>query len=162
MVAITIAAGLPAATPARFCVGDYTTAGLRDGCADAVMCIDAIQFGDPPLAGVTEARRILVPGGRLVLTTWEPVNPGGPADERLPERSQRMDLGRDLAEAGLEDIEVTVKPDWYAAERALWEAALAADADGDLALVSLQVEGTRSLQTHDLKRRVLATATAPR
>ena len=149
MVAITIAAGLPAATPARFCVGDYTTAGLRDGCADAVMCIDAIQFGDPPLAGVTEARRILVPGGRLVLTAWEPVNPGGPADERL-------------AEAGLEDIEVTVKPDWYAAERALWEAALAADADGDLALVSLQAEGTRSLQTHDLKRRVLATATAPR
>jgi hypothetical protein len=33
----------------RFCVGDFTAIGLPDHSADAVMCIDAIQFSDPPL-----------------------------------------------------------------------------------------------------------------
>jgi hypothetical protein len=51
--------------------------------------------------------------------------------------------------------------DWYAAERALWEMAVHADAADDPALVSLQEEATRSLATFDVKRRVFATATAP-
>ena len=72
-----------------------------------------------------------------------------------------MDLARHLLEAGFEKIEVTEKPHWYAAERALWEAALQADASGDPALVSLQEEATQALAAFDVKRRVLATATAP-
>ena len=72
-----------------------------------------------------------------------------------------MNLARDLLEAGFEQIEVTDKPDWYAAERALWEAALQVDASGDPALVSLQEEATQALAAFDVKRRVLATATAP-
>jgi hypothetical protein len=72
-----------------------------------------------------------------------------------------MNLARHLAEAGFEQIEVTEKPDWYAAERTLWEAALQADASGDPALVSLQEEATQALAAFDVRRRVLATATAP-
>lgn len=143
---------------ACFGVGDYTAVGLRDHSADAVMCIDAIQFSDPPLAVLRECRRILVRGGRLAVTAWEPT---GLLDERLPERTRRMNLVRDLAEAGFEEVEVTEKPDWYAAERALWEAALQADAAGDPALVSLQEEATRSLATFGIKRRVFAAAAAP-
>jgi hypothetical protein len=68
------------------------------------MCIDAIQFSDPPLTALGERRRILASGGRLAVTAWEPTRP---ADERLPERTRRMNLARRLAEAGFEQIEVT-------------------------------------------------------
>jgi SAM-dependent methyltransferase len=157
-VAVAIAARGARYDHARFCVADFTAPGLRDHSAHAVMCIDAVQFSDPPLAALRECLRILVGGGRLAVTAWEPI---GPIDERLPERIRRMNLARDLAEAGFEQIEVTGKPGWHAAERTLWEAAVQADANGDPALVSLQQEATRSLATFDVKRRVLATATAP-
>jgi hypothetical protein len=39
-----------------FCVADFTALGLRDRSAHAVMCIDAIQFSDPPLAALTGVR----------------------------------------------------------------------------------------------------------
>jgi hypothetical protein len=121
------------------------------------MCIDAIQFSDPPVAALLQCRRILASGGRLAVTTWEL---RGPAPEGVPERIRRMDLARHLLEAGFEQIEVTEKPDWYAAERALWEAALQADASGDPALASLQEEATQALAAFDVRRRVLATAPA--
>ena len=92
---------------ARFCVADFTAIGLRDHSADAVMCIDAIQFSDPPLTALGECRRILAGGGRLAVTAWEPT---GAVDERLPERTRRMNLARDLLEAGFGQIEVTGKP----------------------------------------------------
>jgi len=157
-VAVAIAARGGQRDHARFCVADFTALGLRDRSTRAAMCIDAIQFSDPPLAALRECRRILSGGGRLAVTAWEPV---GPADERLPERTRRMNLALDLADAGFEHIEVTGKTDWYAAERRLWETALQADANGDPALVSLQREARRALETFDVKRRVLATATAP-
>jgi len=153
------AAPAASAAPARFCVGDFTAVGLRDRGADAVMCIDAVQFGEPPLAVLLECRRILAEQGRLVVTAWEPIPP---ADERLPQKTRRMNLTRDLARAGFEQVTVTEMPRWADAERALWEAALAGDADGDPALASLQREARTSLDTFDVKRRVFAVATAPR
>ena len=143
---------------AGFFVGNFTAIGLRAHSADAVMCVDAIQFSDPPLAALGECRRILARGGRLAVTAWEPI---GPADQRLSERTRRMNLARDLAAVGFEQVEVTGKPDWYAAERTLWEAALRADANGDPALVALKEECAQALATFDSKRRVFATATAP-
>jgi SAM-dependent methyltransferase len=158
-VAVAIAARGPGQRGrAGFFVGDFTAIGLRDRSAGAIMCVDAIQFSDPPLAALGECRRILARGGRLAVTAWEPV---GPVDQRLSERIKRMNLARDLAEAGFEQIEVTAKPDWYAAERTLWEAALRADPNDDPALASLREEATRTLATFDSKRRVFATATAP-
>ena len=107
---------------AGFFVGDYTAAGLRDGCADAVVCVDAMQFADPPLAGLRECRRLLSAGGR---------------------------------------VEVTERPDWLAAERALWEAAAVAPRSArDPGLTSLRDEGIRSLEVFGGKRRVLAAAIA--
>lgn len=157
-VAVAIAARGGQGEHARFCLADFTALGLRDHTAHAVMCIDAIQFSDPPLTAVRECRRILADGGRLAVTAWEPADP---ADERLPERTRRMNLARDLAGAGFEQIKVTEKPGWYADERRLWQAAVQADANGDPALVSLQQEATQALATFGAKRRVFATAAAP-
>jgi len=76
-------------------------------------------------------------------------------------RLRRMNLARDLLEAGFEQVEVTDKPGWHAAGRTLRQAALQAGASGDPALASLQEEATQALAAFDVKRRVLATATAP-
>lgn len=150
--------GPSGALSAGFVVGDYTAAGLRDGCADAVVCVDAMQFADPPLAGLAECRRLLAPGGRVVITGWEALDP---QDERQPERIRRLNLARDLAAAGFGQVTVTGKPDWLRSERALWESAAAApDAAGDPGLTSLQDEARRALAVFDGKRRVMAVAEA--
>jgi SAM-dependent methyltransferase len=140
-----------------FAVGDYTAAGLRDGCADAVVCVDAMQFAEPPLAGITECRRLLRPGGRVVLTGWEALDPG---DDGQPDRIRAMNLARDLAAAGFGQVEVTEKPGWQATERSLWEAAAASDPAGDPGLAALRAEAIQVLDGFGGKRRVLAAATA--
>lgn len=68
------------------------------------MCVDSVQFSDPPLAALLECRRILASGGRLAVTAWEATDP---SDECLPARTRRMNLARNLAEAGFAEIEVT-------------------------------------------------------
>jgi SAM-dependent methyltransferase len=161
-VAITTAA-LGAASaglagPAAFCVGDIAAIGVDTGAADAVVCIETIMFGDAHRDALRECRRILGAGGRLVVTAWEATNP---ADERLPQWARRIDLRRDLTEAGFEQVDVASKPAWRQAERDLWESAIAADAAGDPAIESLQEEARRALDLFDSSRRVCATATAP-
>ncbi|MCA2216061.1 class I SAM-dependent methyltransferase [Jidongwangia harbinensis] len=140
-----------------FQMGTLLAAGLPSGTADGLMCVDAVQFAEPPLAALLEFRRLLKTGGRLAVTCWEAVDA---SDERVPRRIRAVDLRRDLAKAGFADVEVQEKPAWRQAERAMWEAAVAA-VDSDAAVRSLQAEGRRSLATFDSLRRVFATATAP-
>ena len=144
---------------AEFRVGSLVATGLAAGVADGVMCVDAVQFADPPLSALLEFRRALAPGGRLVLTSWEAADP---ADERVSARIRAVDLRRDLAAAGFAEIHVQEKPDWREAERQMWRETLAVPAgDDDAGLRSLQAEGQRSLDAFDSLRRVFATATAP-
>jgi SAM-dependent methyltransferase len=142
----------------EFVVGTLTATGLPAGAADAVMCVDAVQFASPPLAALVECRRLLRPGGRVVLTTWEAV---GPADERVPPRVRAVHLERDLRAAGLVEVEVRDRADWREHERHMWQEAVAVPDSGDPAVLSLKAEGRRSLETFDSLRRVVATATAP-
>jgi SAM-dependent methyltransferase len=81
---------------ADFRIGDLTATGLDAGSADAVLCVDAIHFAPQPDAAYGEIRRVLAPGGRAVLTCWEPLNWD---DERLPERLRRVELGAGLTAA---------------------------------------------------------------
>jgi SAM-dependent methyltransferase len=141
----------------EFRIGTLLATGLPAGVADGLMCVDAVQFAEPPLAALLEFRRLLTSGGRLALTCWEAVDP---ADERVPARIHAVNLRRDLPEAGFVDVEVGEKPEWRQAERAIWEEAVIA-VDSDAAVRSLQAEGRRSLDTFDSLRRVFATATAP-
>ena len=158
MTAASRAASAGIAGPAAFCVGDITAAGVRTNAADAVVCIETIMFADMPLDMFRECRRILAAGGRLVLTCWEATNL---ADERLPRWARRLDLMRDLTEAGFEQVNIASKPAWREAERDLWESAIDTDAAGDPAIESLQEESRRALDLFDSSRRVCATATAP-
>ncbi len=152
------AASADIAGPAGFCVGNMTAPGVGTGIADAVVCIETIMFVGAHLDALRECRRILAPGGRLALTCWEATNL---ADKRLPQWARRIDLMRDLTEAGFEQVDVAGKPAWREAERDLYESAIQADAAGDPTIESLQEEARRGLELFDSSRRICATATAP-
>lgn len=143
---------------ADFRVGELTATGLDDGSVTGVVCIDAIQFAEQPSAAYRELRRVLAPEGRAALTCWEAVDRH---DERLPQRLRAVDLAAGLTTAGFVEIEVRDRPGWRVSERAVWEAAAAADPGGDPAMQSFHDEGVRVLKTFDLVRRVMATATSP-
>jgi SAM-dependent methyltransferase len=141
-----------------FLVGDIAATGLDAGSVNAVLCLDSIQFADPAEAAYEEIRRVLVRGGRVMLTCWEALDRG---EELLPERLRRVDLGAGLTSAGFADVETRERTDWRSMERALWEEAVALDPGDDPALRSFHDEGVRSLEIFPLVRRVVATATAP-
>jgi SAM-dependent methyltransferase len=143
---------------AEFQTGDLTASGLPDGAVNAVLCTDSIQFPEEPAAAYRELRRVLVPGGRAVLTSWEPVDRG---DERLSDRIRRVDLGAGLRAAGFTDVEVRDRPQWLACEMSVWREAVELDPGTDPALLSFHGEAVRSLQNATALRRVLASATAP-
>ena len=143
---------------ADFRVGDLTSTGLDSASADAVLCVDAIQFAPQQGDAYREIARILAPGGRVVLTSWEALDRD---DRRLIARLRAVDLRAGLAAAGFRDIHVAERPGWRARETAMWEEAAALDPGDDPALVSFHEEGVRSLKTLGLYRRVIGTATAP-
>jgi SAM-dependent methyltransferase len=139
-----------------FRVGELTATGLPDASVEAVLCTDAIQFADEPSVAYGEIRRVLKPGGRVVLTCWEARDR---ADERISARIRRVNLSADLERAGFTDVEVRDRPSWLACEQTLWEEAVTLDPGDDPALRSLHDEGVKSLQWIDLLRRVLGVAT---
>lgn len=143
---------------ATFTVGALEATGLMDASADAVTCIDSIQFASDAVGAAVEIRRILRPGRRVVLTSWEAVEPG---DERLVPRIRNLDLVGALTAAGFSDVRSGEPVDWHEQARLMWEATMVLEAGDDPAIASLQAEGQRSLATHGRMRRVMATATAP-
>jgi SAM-dependent methyltransferase len=54
---------------ARWVVGEAVRLPLRDGCADAVFAGELVEHLPDPAAGLSEFRRVLRPGGTLILTT---------------------------------------------------------------------------------------------
>src|SRR5262245_44126916 len=107
---------------ADFRVGDLAATGLGAGSADAVLCVDAIQFAPQQDAAYQEIARILAPAGRVVLTCWEPVDRDDPWV--LP-RLRAVDLRAGLDAAGFRDVQVAERPGWRACEAALWQEAVA-------------------------------------
>lgn len=142
---------------ARFVIGDLTYTGLPDASADAAVCIDAFHFG-VPAAGAEEARRILRPGRRLVLTNWQPKIPD---DARLPGRV-RIDWPQLLRGAGFAGIQMEARPEWHDAFTRVYQVALSlGDPGDDACLADLQDEARRLLPVADLVHRVIVVATAP-
>jgi ubiquinone/menaquinone biosynthesis C-methylase UbiE len=143
---------------ARFVVGDLTSTGLPAGIADAAVSIDAFHFAADPAAAAAEARRILRPAGRLVLTNWQPKVPD---DDRLPARL-RIDWSRLLRGAGFADVGVAAQPEWHDLYTRVYRTALdLGDPGDDPGLASLQDEARRRLPEAGLTRRVVVTATVP-
>lgn len=142
---------------ADFRVGELASTGLDDDSVDAAMVIDSIQFAPDPGAAYAEIRRVLRPGGRVVLTCWEARDR---LDEHVPERLRAVDLEGGLTAAGFTAVVVEERPDWRAVERAMWEEAAGLDPGDDAALRSFHDEGVRSLAVWDSIGRVWARAIA--
>jgi SAM-dependent methyltransferase len=56
---------------ATFRRGEFEAIGLEDASVDAIMSVDALLFTPSKAAALQELRRILRPGRRLVLTSWD-------------------------------------------------------------------------------------------
>lgn len=143
---------------ARFLLGELTSTGLPDASADAVLCVDALQFAPSVVEAAVECRRLLRPGGRLVVTSWEPAD--AETAQQLPDRLARMDLRRDLVDAGFADVTAQARPDWHATEVAFWRHAAEVEPGDDLALADLRAEGQECLPLADALQRVLVVARA--
>ena len=142
----------------RFVVGDLTSTGLPDASADAAVSIDAFHFAADPAAAAAEARRVLRPAGRLVLTNWQPKVPD---DARLPVRS-RINWPPLLHSAGFTDIAMEDRPEWHNLFTRVYQVALdLGDPRDDAVLANLQDEARQRLPVADLKQRVVVTAIAP-
>jgi len=142
---------------ARFMIGDLIRTGLPQASVDAAVSVDAFHFADPA-AAAAEARRILRPGRRLVLTNWQPKIPD---DHRLPGRL-RTDWPQALRGTGFADIKLEARPEWHDLWTRVYQVAIdLGDPGGDTMLADLQDEARRRLPMADLLHRVILTATAP-
>ncbi|MCG5450980.1 class I SAM-dependent methyltransferase [Micromonospora hortensis] len=143
---------------AHFVVADLSATGLADHAVTSAISVDALQYASDRTAAAVEARRILRPGGRLILTGWHPRQAG---DSRLPERHRFSDWPGALTHAGFVDVECTERPDWTEVYLRIYRTALdLGDPAGDRALEGLQAEARSRLPTAHLLHRVLVTAAA--
>ena len=69
---------------ASFRQGSFSDTGLPDCSAQAVMSVDALLFAPGKRAAAAELAPILVPGGRLVLTSWDYHSQPAAAPPRSP------------------------------------------------------------------------------
>ena len=107
----------------------------------------------------SEARRVLRPGRRLVLTNWQPKVPDDP---RLPSR-MHTHWWRLLRNAGFADIEVEAQPEWHDLWTRVYRVALdLGDPGHDASLADLQDEARQRLPVANLVHRVTVAATAPK
>ena len=99
-----------------------TSMGLPDRSIDVVLCQQGLQFFPEKLKALREMHRILVPGGRVLLSVWKSAGPYniavGDALERhvdtetaMKYRASRVvpdaeDLQRLLVEAGFRDVHI--------------------------------------------------------
>jgi SAM-dependent methyltransferase len=97
----------------RVAEGSFEELPLADSEVSAVMSIDALLFTPNKGAATHELARVLQPGGRLVLTTWDyRSQPIG----RPPQVADHRPL---LEEAGLRVLAYEETPDWEARQRGI-------------------------------------------
>ena len=107
--------------------GDATELPLSDERFDVVCCQQALQFFDDASAAMAEMRRVLAPGGRVVLSVWRPLeyHPGyvvlaEALEGHVGNEAGAMmrspfpvwdgdDLGALARDAGFDDVSVTIE-----------------------------------------------------
>ncbi len=141
----------------EFRVGQLSATGLSTGSVDATMVIDSIQFASGAQVAA-ECFRVLVPGGRIAVTAWEPADRDDPVHS---ERIRDCDVRGSLTAAGFIEVVVGERPGWLAAEHACWREILTHDPAEHPALPSAIAEGRRSLANRAKLRRIYGTAVKP-
>lgn len=136
-------------------VADAADTSLPAKSADAVVCIDALQLVPDMDALLREVARILRPGGRVVITTWE--RRGGEPADLPPEYS----VAALVEAAGLRVLKGDEHDDWLDQQRSFYEQVIAADNDtAEPALRMLAEEARARLPYSASVRRLLLVATA--
>jgi SAM-dependent methyltransferase len=97
---------------ASFMLGSFEDLPLADGSVDVVMSIDAFLFSPDKTAATAELGRVIRPGGRLVMTSWD--YHSQPAD-RPPQVDDHRSM---LRAAGFEVERYDDTEDWLARQRA--------------------------------------------
>ena len=142
---------------ASFMVADAAATSLPAAAMDAVMCIDALQLVPGRDGLLREVARILRPGGRLVLTTWERRD-GVPGD--VPSSYAITDVRALAWAAGLRMLLREEHDDWQEQELMLYRRAIAEDSDdAEPALRMIAGEGREMLPYAASARRLLLVAT---
>ena len=142
---------------ASFMVADAAATSLPAAAMDAVMCIDALQLVPGRDGLLREVARILRPGGRLVLTTWERRD-GVPGD--VPSSYAITDVRALAWAAGLRMLLREEHDDCQEQELMLYRRAIAEDSDdAEPALRMIAGEGREMLPYAASARRLLLVAT---
>lgn len=102
VVAVDLAVGMIAACGAPGAVADARHLPLRDGAVGAVVAAFCLNHVDPPAAGLREARRVVAPGGCVLVSSYGHERP----------HPVRAAVEQALAEAGHRP------PAWYLHTRA--------------------------------------------
>ncbi|MBI1886349.1 MAG: class I SAM-dependent methyltransferase [Chloroflexi bacterium] len=154
------AAGLGLSESTRFALGTFAATGLESTSLDAAMSVDSLQHAPDKRAALTEAARVLRPGGRLAFTVFEfdreraaglPVVGAAPLDDYRPL----------LESVGFAVAAYEETPGWRERMTATYEAVLAArevlTAEmGAVAAAALLTEVSLTLQRQFYRRRVFA------
>ena len=143
---------------ASFVVADAADTSLPANTADALVSIDALQLVPDASGLLRETARVLRPGGRAVITTWEQ-NTGAPAG--LPSSFPIIDAGALAEAAGLHLLVREERSDWLKQQQVFYQQAVAADSDtAEPALHLLADEGRTMLPHLAFARRLLLVASA--
>jgi SAM-dependent methyltransferase len=103
---------------ASFLLGSFDDLPLPDASADVVMSIDAFLFAPNKPTAISELARVIRPGGRLVMTSWD--------YHRQPvDRPPQVDDHRPLLATAFEVERYDETDDWLARQRAATDGLLA-------------------------------------
>ena len=154
---ITRARSLGLADRVNVAEGTFETLPLEDGEAAAVMSIDALLFTPDKAAAVSEMARVLRPGGRLVLTTWDYRSQPVGRPLQIPDHRPL------LTAAGFNVLAYEETPDWELrhreTDRLLMEAADELAAEENRPVDEVRAELAEMAATVDaMSRRVLVVA----
>jgi cyclopropane fatty-acyl-phospholipid synthase-like methyltransferase len=108
---------------ASFRPGGFSDTGLPDSSAQAVMSIDALLFAPSKPAAAAELARILVPGGRLVLTSWDYHSQPAGRPAQVADHRPLLD------QAGFDVLGYEETPAWRDRQQRTGQALLAAAAE---------------------------------
>ena len=93
MIDVARATTAPSGSAIDWHVGDATSLPFDDGTYDAVLCQMGLMFIADRAAAVAEMRRVLAPGGRVVVNTPGPIQPPFVVLERAIVEHISADLG---------------------------------------------------------------------